>query len=534
MPNGSEHASRPAKVIDLQGHQAAEQALDLVLTTSPASPNYALRLAEVLGMGPPLLAAIVRHLDAADPRRLDALGHVVALYSQRHEAVQALGRAASDRRSTDNRRLGAILVLEHFLGISTPDDFFSALRDPVGLALQMLSGITGEGMVDIPLMHDYLRVLISQPTDLLYSILAVLAELGGTGAVEIVRLIALHPDPDLRISAIEVLAAQGSPRAIATLCQLELNLPPDTAHAVSRALQKLRLSGVEVGDAATPRCGCRALLGPIDGYGHRLLWLLAPSAQGKADQVAHLGLVITDVAGLVEAEGASSADASIFPPPSAPGTLHERFASQLSGLAEEWSIGEQYFACLEVPFDYGLLMAAQAVQRNWETGTILPIEYLFLYPLFWRCAGKAGFEGFNQPQGDGEQDLSLSENESELLFDPLFESWYLETQGVTHVAEEVARAGGGLSHELSDENWRILLPALIRLAHDEFGPHLRALYAKRLQLMAEWLSIGGEEHKAGLAASAARTMLQSPPEANLFVLRLVQKGILVTLGRLRF
>ncbi|MBF6613951.1 MAG: HEAT repeat domain-containing protein [Chloroflexi bacterium] len=534
MPNGSEHASRPAKVIDLQGHQAAEQALDLVLTTSPASPQYPLRLAELLGMGPPLLAAIVRHLDAADPHKLDALGRVLSLYPQRPQVVQALMRAGSDRRGTDNRRLGAILVLEHFLGISPPDDFFSALHDPVGIALQTLSGITGDAVPDIPLMHDYLRLLISQPIDLLYSILAVLAELGGVGAIEIVRLIALHPDPELRISAIETLAAQGSPRAIATLCQLEPNLPPDTSRAVSRALQKLRLSGVDVGEAADPGCGCRALLGPIDGHGHRLLWLLAPSVQGKAHQIAHLGLVITDIAGLVEAEGASSADATLFPPLAPLGTLHQPFASRLSDLAEEWSIGEQYFASLEVPFDYGLAMAARAVQRNWETGTLLPVDYLLLYPLFWHHAGKAELPGFNQPPGNGEQDPSLAENESELFLDSLFESWYLETEGVAHVAEEVARAGGGLSHELSDENWRILLPALIRLAHDEFGPHLRTLYAKRLQLMSEWFSIAGEARKADLAASAARTMLQSPPEANLFVLRLAQKGVLVTISNLRF
>ncbi len=89
-----------------------------------------------------------------------------------------------------------------------------------------------------------------------------------------------------------------------------------------------------------------------------------------------------------------------------------------------------------------------------------------------------------------------------------------------------------MPHELSHDNWRVLLPALIRLAHDEFGPELRAEYSQRLNFMAEWLWIAGHHREASLAASASRTMLQSPPEANLFVLRLIQRGVLVALSRM--
>jgi hypothetical protein len=77
----------------------------------------------------------------------------------------------------------------------------------------------------------------------------------------------------------------------------------------------------------------------------------------------------------------------------------------------------------------------------------------------------------------------------------------------------------------------MLLPALIRLAHDEFGPQLRGRYAARLRRMAEWLNISGNTAEARMAESCARTMEQSPPETNLFVIRLVQKGILVALSQ---
>ena len=123
------------------------------------------------------------------------------------------------------------------------------------------------------------------------------------------------------------------------------------------------------------------------------------------------------------------------------------------------------------------------------------------------------------------------ETESDLLFNPLFDSWYLDSPGIEAVAREVASLENGAPHEIADENWRILLPALISLAHDEFGPHLRVRYAARLRRMAEWLYMSGNAHDAEMAAQCSRTMLNSPPEANLFVLRLVQKGILVALAR---
>jgi hypothetical protein len=70
------------------------------------------------------------------------------------------------------------------------------------------------------------------------------------------------------------------------------------------------------------------------------------------------------------------------------------------------------------------------------------------------------------------------------------------------------------------------------LAHDEFGPEVRQRYSDRLRRMAEWLHMSGEDHDAECARSAAQTILKAPPETNLLVLRLVQRGILVALNRL--
>jgi hypothetical protein len=196
------------------------------------------------------------------------------------------------------------------------------------------------------------------------------------------------------------------------------------------------------------------------------------------------------------------------------------------------ALGEACGGYLEVRFDYVLALVKEGIQLNWTTGTPLPVEYQLLNGLFWEYAGNVG-SGPVDLLLDGEaDDETAQETESDLLFNPLFDSWYLDSPSVEAVAHEVASLDSNPPHEIADENWRILLPALIRLAHDEFGPHLRLRYAARLRRMAEWLYMADNLRDAELAAQCARTMLNSPPEANLFVLRLVQKGILVALSRL--
>jgi hypothetical protein len=195
------------------------------------------------------------------------------------------------------------------------------------------------------------------------------------------------------------------------------------------------------------------------------------------------------------------------------------------------ALGEPCGGYLVVRFDYALNLLEEAVQHNWATGTPLPVEYQLLNGAFWEYAGNIGGGQTGLLLGDEINGESAQETESDLLFNPLFDSWYLDSVGVEAVAREVVALENSAPHEIADENWRILLPALIRLAHDEFGPQLRVRYAARLRRMAEWLFMMGNLHDAEMAAQCAQTMLNSPPEANLFVLRLVQKGILVALAR---
>ncbi len=523
------------KVIVLRDHQVAERLLEDLLAADFASPGYTLLLARASMLGAPLLAAVTRRLDAFNPRALDVLGRVVAVYPDVRKVVTALRRTANDRRLPDRRRMGAVMLLEQAFGLQPPDDFLSTLQEPVQSATGLLLGALDNHVGNPTALRDYLRALVFQPLDLLYSVLGALADAGDDRTVDVLRLLALQPDPDLQVGAIEALAARGTERALKTLAVLELTLPEETGRAANRHLQKLRLSGAEVATLRTPTADCRAWLSAIDGRGDRLLWLASPQLEGAGGYTV-LGLLINDLAGVLDAIGSGSVQEAALPRSLPVGTLLPRLDLSISGIqSSDSALGEHTGGYLVVPFTYALAVLREAVTSNWAMGTPLPIEYQLLNASTWEYAGGLPIELASGSSGDdepGSEANQAGEGESDLLFDTLFDSWYLEGTSVHGVAEDVAELGGALPDELTDDNWRMLLPALIRLAHDEFGPELRARYASRLMRMAEWFDYAERHNAAEMSRQCAHAMLNSPPEANLFVLRLVQKGILVALSEM--
>ncbi|MEO8286337.1 MAG: hypothetical protein ABI670_07845 [Chloroflexota bacterium] len=531
MPRDSDSdtdiSSRSGKVIVLREHQTAERVLDDLLSLDPTSIDFDQLLARSALLGSPILAAVVRRLDAFHPGSLDVLGRVIAVYPDSREAAHTLRRIANDRRNTDRRRMGAVMILEQALGVQPPDDFLSTLREPVHSATGLLMGAIDSNADNPAALHDYLRALVFQPLDLLYSVLNLLSQTPDDRTVDVLRLLAFQPDPDLQLGVIDALSNIGTPLAMRALSLLELTLPDEPARAVGRTLQKLRLSGVEIEPLQRPAPDCRAWLSALDGRGDRLLWLVAP---GPNSERALLGLLLNDLSGVVDALGNTAADPAGLPRRVPVGTLHDVLTFAVGAHSFDTTLGETSSAYLEVPFNYALNLLRSAVALNWTTGTPLPVEYQLLNKIFWEYAG-----GIDESQTifaplDELAAQPSGESESDLLFDPIFDSWYLDGPAVEAVAREIATLDSGPPDEVNDESWRVLLPALIRLAHDEFGPILRSRYAARLWCMAEWLLIAGNTSGAALSAQSSRTLLKSPPEANLFVLRIVQKGILVALA----
>ena len=518
--DGQDRAERPGKLIDMSGHRAAERALDEFAHAEPGSPAYHALLSEALTFGTHLMAAIIRRLDSSRPESLCTLSPLVAAYPSRAEAVHALLRAAFDRRNGDHRRLGAMLLANRYFGLPLSEDFLSSLRNaPQSLAQSLLAVLNGcEPNHD--LRRSHVVAFLSQSPELLYVALEALAAIEGDGPVAAMRLLALYPDPELQSAAIGALAARGTKGALRSLMALQPNLPPEADRAVSRLLRKGRLSGAFRDEPAGGHdASGRALLSAIDGRGNRVLWLQVESApEGQRA----IGLLLKELTGLSEA--ISLPPGGALPPRSRLGTLHPPILPPFD--ARNYATA----SCLEVPYGYGLRVLREAVRRSWASGMSLPVEYQMSLYLIWGDAPPGWEDARPEETTNGHQ--PVPEEESSLLANPLLGNWYLESGPLYLAAQDLLAQDVGLPTTLNDESWRALLPVVIKLARSEFGPEVRRTYAERLKLMSAWFALGGQRRNVRLAASAARTMLESPPEANLFVIALVEKGILVALENL--
>lgn len=523
-PSGEDEGG---KLIDMQGHRAAAQILDELLATDRRSPAYRGLANRAVAMGAPMLAAISRRLDSSSPLRLSALGRLAATYPARSDAIKTMARAAGDRRGSDNRRLGAALVLAQYLAVAPPESFLSTLRNPTLAVAAALVGALDECAGDAELLHDYCYALLSQPPEILYAVMGALADTPGERVVPALRLLALQPEPEIMQGAIQALASRGSIAALQSLAVLEHNLPPDASRTVSRLLHKVRLSGYGADLLLPAPPTSRALLSPIDGQGRRMLWFQVPMPDTPSGNgPLMLGLVTGETVGLASAATIPPSAARKFPPASPIGTLHPSFVQRST---EGFPVAT--LSLLEVPFGYGLRILRDAVGNNWDLGSPLPVLYQLYVQAIWRFAGALESENA-LPDGLPGPTPTLFESESGLLANPLFQGWYLDSGAVYLAAQELLAQDIGLPEELTDESWRALLPVVIKLARSEFGVETRHRYAMRLKLMAEWLWLASQREEARLARSAAATMITSPPEANLLALALVQKGILVALGGL--
>src|SRR5687767_13646478 len=211
------------------------------------------------------------------------LGDLLARFPARQKVVQALTKAAYDRRGTGARRLGALMLLEglHLDGEAADEDLY-AIPDASEVIAESIACLCGACARRIEFCTDYtgfFRFLLGQPPDLLYGAVGVLAVQGGDEARGALRLLALHPHPDLADAAIEALSLDDSPQAAHDLAVLARNLPYEGARLAERHLRKRLLSGSLPDMEALQRgAGGRALLSAIDGMGRRVLWVRWPYA----------------------------------------------------------------------------------------------------------------------------------------------------------------------------------------------------------------------------------------------------------------
>ena len=91
-------------------------------------------------LGSQVIPTIVRNLDQADARLLAAMG-TVATYLDHEEVTSALRQAVLQPDRTDQGKVGAMTILERFLGQPPDDDLLVSLRDPETVAISSLEEV---------------------------------------------------------------------------------------------------------------------------------------------------------------------------------------------------------------------------------------------------------------------------------------------------------------------------------------------------------------------------------------------------------
>ncbi len=367
--------------LKLAVHQRIAPYLDSYLHS--ADPSVVAEARRFLpAAGADLLPLIVRRLDTVDPQTISRLGDLVAAYPDRAAVLSALRRAARDLRQPDVRRMATMLVLQQFLDQPLDDSYFAGLRDPTALDVDSLLEVLIRAESDRNLLPAYLGALQAQPPAVLAQLLAQEDRLGPHSRIELLKLAALHNDPDLAGSAGEMLAALRTPAALLALRMLNLIAPPLQRSGIERALLKLKLSGVTLPRFTAVPPSARALQSAPDESGHSALWFLLPQPDGTLDL---LSLYLHNLYGLTNAFGNVGFAATGFPAPAPVGTRYSgSTAPILPSPRRSVPFRNAPGDFVEVSFAAGRQLVARYQTLNWGSGTALPWEYRLLHDLIWR------------------------------------------------------------------------------------------------------------------------------------------------------
>jgi hypothetical protein len=110
------------------------------MLTAGSELEFRRQAQRIASLGSQVIPAIVGNLDRADARMLAAMG-TVAAFLDHDEVTLALRQAILHPKRTDQGRIGAMTILEHFLGEPLEEDLVASLADPEGVALSSLDEV---------------------------------------------------------------------------------------------------------------------------------------------------------------------------------------------------------------------------------------------------------------------------------------------------------------------------------------------------------------------------------------------------------
>jgi hypothetical protein len=456
---------------------------------------------KIASRGSQVLPTIVGNLDRADSEMLTAMGIVAALLDH-DKVVEALRNATRQPQITDQGRIGAMTILERFLGQPPDDDLLSSLRDPEGVAVSSLEEVLAQAETSPAVLIEYVQGLDKQEPDVVLAVLGALREMSSgqsVRAIEPLRMMAQDVREEIAVEAIRVLGAIRRPEAARALQTLIPIVSPALRPQAQRLLRKLQFAGVHVGRLPVPAPEWRALVSAIDSLGRQQVWFI--QGDGRTAHARFLNILVSDLAGAVEVVGHTQAPSSMLPPPRPEGYLHDVALPDGSGA----------LLMLETSFDLGRRLVLEALERNRETQIPVAGPLRLLSPWLWAVAGADALPGRQLP------DLPVVDESgtARLLAHPAFAAWTVRSEAILRAAEEALRHPGW-----DQEVW------VRRLAKEMFGePAVVRVFHQRLITMSEWLLLAGDKPNSRLALAAARTLLGQELQEHEFIQTLVLRDL---------
>lgn len=468
--------------------------------------------------GSQVIPTIVGNLDRADARMLAALG-LVAAFLDHGQVTAALRQVVLQPQVSDRGRIGAMTILERFLGEPPDDDLLANLADPESVAMSSLEEALRQSEGNPAVLIPYVQGLDRQEPDVVLAVVRALraratgAGLGRESSVEPLRMMAQDVREEIAAEAMQALGSirlPGAARALQTLIPISA---PALRPLAERLLRKVQFAGVETAPLSPPSPEWRALVSTLDGRGHQHVWFIM--ANQGTDQARFLSVLLSDRAGAVEAVGHTQVPILMLPPQRPLGHLHDVALPDGSGA----------LLMLEASFDLGRRQVLESLAHNRRTQIPVAGPLRLLSPWLWEYSGADTLPPSSLPE-----DLDLQDSESEALLQarsltgslvdhPAFSTW---TAGGIVPQDAFQRAlEGAVRHPGWDlEVW------VRRLANDLLvEPEVTQVLNRRLAAMSEWLLLAGDERAARLAWVAAGEFLEENPQDQPFVLALIRRDL---------
>ncbi|MGD8735269.1 MAG: hypothetical protein PVJ85_00815 [Anaerolineae bacterium] len=497
----------PKIITKLRERRQIEAGLRQMLAVS-AESEFRQQAQQIAALGPQVIPTLIDNLDDADDRMLVAMG-AVSVFLNRDDITNALRQAVLQSRLTDQGRIGALTILERFLGIPPDDDLLSSLQNPEAAAIASLEAILDQAATNPALLVDYVEGLDRQEPDVVLAVIGTLRRMPGPNIVEPLRMMAQDVRGEIAVTAVQALGELRTAEATHALQTLVPITAPDLRPQTERALRKLRFAGVPVQDLPEPDPRWRALIAPPDGLGRQSIWFILEEKTGLA---RFLNLLLSDRAGAVEALGHANVPIGMLPPRRSLGYLHDITPPDGSGA----------MLMLESTFDRGRRWVLEALEHNRETQIPVAGPLRLLSPWLWASGGVDRLPPLSVPElAPGDEALvSLSD---QLLNHPAFTGWTARGEAIRAAAEEALRHPGW-----DPDVW------VRRIAGELFSsPALVQILSQRMMAISEWLLLAGEERLSRLALVTAQAMLDRDASELPFVRALVRRDLDAALRSLK-